>query len=165
MGADRWDEQVGSVADEAARLLESLRRSAGDPAPAATAPPASGSEAPPTDGRRGAPVGDPVAAAPSAGVPPRRAQDDSHRHEPSCDWCPLCRSAAVVRTLSPQTLARLADLAGLAATVLADLASTRAAATTEGTSARPDPAPPPPAAEPRPIPVHDADDPKEAPHG
>ena len=28
MGADRWDEQVGSVADEAAKLLESLRRSA-----------------------------------------------------------------------------------------------------------------------------------------
>ena len=30
MVAERWDEQVGSVADEAARLLESLRRSAAD---------------------------------------------------------------------------------------------------------------------------------------
>ena len=32
MGAEHWDEQVGSVADEATRLLQSLRRSAADAA-------------------------------------------------------------------------------------------------------------------------------------
>ena len=40
MGADRWDEQVGSVADEAAKLLESLRRSAETASGAAPAGPA-----------------------------------------------------------------------------------------------------------------------------
>jgi hypothetical protein len=35
VGADRWDEQVGSVADEAAKLLESLRRSAESETPRA----------------------------------------------------------------------------------------------------------------------------------
>ena len=35
MGAERWDEQVGSVADEATRLLESLRRTAGSAAESA----------------------------------------------------------------------------------------------------------------------------------
>ena len=46
-------------------------------------------------------------------------------HDPFCTWCPLCRGAAVVRSLSPETLARLADLAALAATVLTDLAGSR----------------------------------------
>ena len=35
------------------------------------------------------------------------------------DRCPLCRTAEVVRSLSPETITRLADLATLAATVLA----------------------------------------------
>ncbi len=173
MGADRWDEQVGSVADEAARLLESLRRSTGDAAPAATAPSGSGPEAPATGGPGGPPTGDPVAtaasaagsAADSAGGPAHGPEGDEPAHEPFCAWCPLCRSAAAVRTLSPETLSRLADLAGLAATVLADLASTRAAATTEGAPGPVDPTPAPAAAGPRPIPVHDADDPQEAPRG
>ena len=169
MGADRWDEKVGSVADEAARLLESLRRSTGDAAPATPAPPGSGPEAPATDGRGGRPTGDSVAtaasAADSAAGPTQGPEGDVPAHEPFCAWCPLCRSAAVVRTLSPETLARLADLAGLAATVLADLASTRAAATTEGAPGPVDPTSAPAAAGPRPIPVHDADDPQEGPRG
>jgi hypothetical protein len=176
VGADRWDEQVGSVADEAARLLESLRRTTGDAAAAAAAAPGSRPEARATNGPGGPPTGDPVAtaaataasaadsAANSAGGPAHGPEGDAPAHEPFCAWCPLCRSAAVVRTLSPETLSRLADVAGLAATVLADLASTRAAATTEGAPGPVDPTPAP-AAGPRPIPVHDADDPQEAPRG
>ncbi|HEU5240666.1 MAG TPA: hypothetical protein VFU25_01515, partial [Ornithinibacter sp.] len=38
MAAERWDEQVGSVADEATRLLESLRRSAAEAQAAAGSP-------------------------------------------------------------------------------------------------------------------------------
>jgi hypothetical protein len=98
-------------------------------------------------------------------------------HDPFCTWCPLCRGAAVVRSLSPETLTRLADLAGLAATVLADLASTRTAAgppasgtdpadaatrATARPAIRPRRATPAPSA---PIPVRDADDPQEAPRG
>jgi hypothetical protein len=110
---------------------------------------------------------------------------DAAAHDPFCTWCPLCRSAAVVRSLSPETLAKLADLASLAATVLTDLASSRPAggppASTDGpdgsdgsdgsptrSTTRPRPATrvrrtsPAPS---RPIPVSDADDPQEAPRG
>jgi hypothetical protein len=161
VAAERWEDQVGSVADEAARLLESLRRSAetaATPSPAGEA-----STAPPTDDGP-----DAVPAAPAA------------PHDPFCTWCPLCRGAAVVRSLSPETLARLADLATLAASVLTDLASSRpgpgpapdAASDDAGRDPASGPAPTPrrrprrPApAKARPIPVSDADDPQEAPRG
>ena len=109
---------------------------------------------------------------------------DAAAHDPFCTWCPLCRGAAVVRSLSPETLAKLADLASLAATVLTDLASSRPAggppASTDGPTAPTAPRgpdavrhPPRPAtrarrttpAPSRPIPVSDADDPQEAPRG
>jgi len=163
VGAERWDEQVGSVADEAGRLLESLRRSAAAAANAADAATggAAGPEAgAPSDGSGSDP------AAPGSQGPPEHATDGPGvtppAHDPFCTYCPLCRGAAVIRSLSPETLSRLSELAGLAATVLADLASTR----TSGDSPASAPAPAPaPTATSRPIPVHDADDPKEAPRG
>jgi hypothetical protein len=146
---------VGSVADEATRLLESLRRSAAEAAEAGDRGPRAGSE------------GAPASAAEAGSAAPPRPDDvepDAGTHDPACQWCPLCRSAAVVRSLSPQTLDRLADLAGLAATVLADLASTRGAAdgsaSDRGADATSRPARPPSA---RPIPVTDADDTGEVP--
>ncbi|MFL6165497.1 MAG: hypothetical protein ACJ710_04375 [Ornithinibacter sp.] len=180
MGAERWDEQVGSVADEAGRLLESLRRSAAEsaaggcaaddgsdadgPAPAAGSAPASGTAG--------------SAAGAAEGMPGADSGPDASGHDPFCTWCPLCRGAAVVRSLSPETLAKLADLATLAATVLTDLASSRrgggppasdpdrpvtkhtaAPASPGHRSRRSGPAPS------RPIPVSDADDPQEAPRG
>lgn len=149
MGAEQWDAQLGSVADEAARLLESLRRSAGE----AQAPPASGPR--PDPGTEEA--GDCGHACPTG----------SGEHDPVCQWCPICRGAAVVRSLSPQTLARLADLAALAATVLTDLASARTPPGEEDPDSGA-PATRRPAVHPapsRPIPVRDADDPQEAPRG
>ena len=161
MGADRWDEQVGSVADEAAKLLESLRRSA---------------ETPGADADAHGP------GAPHEGEDPASASEREHpapgsgAHDPFCTWCPLCRTAEVVRSLSPETITRLADLATLAATVLADFASTRTSADPSdagraGPERRPAPRPSPS----RPIPVRDADhqdpadrdadDPQEAPRG
>jgi hypothetical protein len=173
VGAERWDEQVGSVADEAGRLLESLRRTAAESA-ARESVGHDGADAEgraPAAGSRSA-SGSAGAAAAAAGGP------DGSRHDPSCTWCPLCRGAAVVRSLSPETLAKLADLATLAATVLTDLASSRPA------GGPPASGPDEPAAEPargsarpghrsrhpgpaqsRPIPVIDADDPQEAPRG
>ncbi len=152
MAAERWDEQVGSVADEATRLLEALRRSADDTAdPRVTEGDAVETPGtPPVDGE---------AAPPTAG------------HDPACTWCPLCRSVAVLRSLSPETLVRLADLAGVAASVLTDLARSRAGsppedtmadegATTAATTAA---AAGPSTAEAHRIPVLDADDPQEAP--
>jgi hypothetical protein len=101
---DRWDEQLGSVAEEAQRLLESLRRAGGGPGP------------------------EDDEGAPSA---PRAAEDRSAEEawvctDPFCRSCPLCRTVAVVRGLSPETLRRLADLATVAAGVLVDLAGDRA---------------------------------------
>jgi hypothetical protein len=220
VGVERWDDQVGSVADEAARLLESLRRTAAEsavgesvghdgadaagPAAAAGSTSASASAGAGTTGaagaagagagegaaERGMPGATPAGAgtggagagegaaergmpgATSAGGPDRSA------HDPFCTWCPLCRGAAVVRSLSPETLGKLADLATLAATVLTDLASSRPAGGppashpdhrapgTGGATARPGqrsrrPGP----AQSRPIPVSDADDSQEAPRG
>ena len=183
MGAERWDEQVGSVADEATRLLESLRRSAEAAAQPPTADPGV-ADPPAADRSTGEPRPD---AGASSGAP--AAGPDPSAHDPFCAWCPLCRGAAVVRSLSPETLARLADLAALAATVLTDLAGSRAGgdqpASGGATDAANDAAddgegsrdrarrPAPRAARPRrttpapsnPIPISDADDPQEEPRG
>lgn len=146
MGAERWDEQVGTVADEAARLLESLRRTAAEAA----------ADAAPTDPA-------PATATPRDGT--ARPEDDDTAgpgcSDPFCQWCPLCRTAAVVRSLSPETLARLADLAGVAAAVLTDLASARGRDAPVPTTAPDDDH----AGRSRPIPVRDADDPQEDPRG
>jgi hypothetical protein len=182
VGAERWDEQVGSVADEAGRLLESLRRTAAESAGRGSAaddgPEAAGPA--PAAGSGSAGSGSAGAAAPSGGMPggANDAGPDGSGHDSFCTWCPLCRGAAVVRSLSPETLAKLADLATLAATVLTDLASSRpggdppasgpdhpatasagAAAPPRHRSRHTGPAPS------RPIPVSDADDPQEAPRG
>jgi hypothetical protein len=151
VAAERWDEQVGSVADEAARLLESLRRSAAEAADAATGAPD------PADAPAGTAGGDDAT--------PPGPEDHAHaspvgngEHDPVCQWCPICRGAAVVRSLSPETLTRLADLASLAAGVLADLAVARGtpAASAPGGGAPATPRRPAPAVS-RPIPVRDAD--------
>lgn len=106
MDADaRLDAAVGSVAEEATRLLEALGR---PPAP----------DAPDTPDTPGA-------AAPAAD---RGSAASEHVHvamgdAQTCTWCPVCRSVGVLRSVSPETLSRLADLATAAATVLADLAT------------------------------------------
>ena len=70
-------------------------------------------------------------------LPPTAAEPGRAAHDPFCTWCPLCRGAAVVRSLSPETLARLADLAALAATVLTDLAGSRTTGGAAGIRAGP----------------------------
>jgi hypothetical protein len=147
VAGDGWDEQVGSVAEEAQRLLESLRR-AGDAVPEPDT-----DEAP--AGSREGPGG---AAEGGAGEGAAAAGGSWTCTDPFCRACPLCRTVAVVRGLSPETLARLSDLATVAAAVLSDLAGERARGAEE--PAR-DPGPgrhrsAPPAASP--IPVRDADD-------
>lgn len=156
MAADRWDEQVGTVADEAARLLESLRSMTAEQDTA-------GGEDTFEQSHRGDGTESPGPDRAPGGAP-------DPGHDPVCQWCPLCRGAAVVRSLSPETLARLADLAVLAAGVLADL-SARQGPTASGTSGaggdagergsrRPAPSPP----KSRPVPVVDIDVPEEGPH-
>lgn len=107
MTAEGWHDQVGSVAEEAGRLLQSLRRSDRD-----------GGEQPPTDDAPGAPRAD--------DAPRHEAAGGFSCDDPVCQWCPVCRASAFVRQLSPETLTGLAELAGFAATVLGDLAASRA---------------------------------------
>ncbi|KGN33194.1 hypothetical protein N802_14185 [Knoellia sinensis KCTC 19936] len=124
----RVDAAVGSVAEEAARLLAALGRPAGghnEPTPG------SGPEAPTADGARGDDSADHAAGAGGAGPAdtqaPGRDGHAQHVHvamgdAETCTWCPVCRSISVLRGVSPETLARLADLATAAATVLTEMA-------------------------------------------
>ncbi|MEO7267983.1 MAG: hypothetical protein ABIW49_02125 [Knoellia sp.] len=108
MDADaRLDAAVGSVADEAARLLEALGRARAprDESPSGTAESAGTDE----------PLDD-------ASVPPEHVHVAMGDAE-TCTWCPVCRSVTLLKGVSPETLGRLADLATAAATLLADLAS------------------------------------------
>lgn len=119
MAEEAWDIAIGSVADEATRLLESLRRTTGaDPSGAAR------------------PFTDP-GPAPSPGSTPDPSAETTH--DPTCTWCPVCRTVRVARSLSPETLSRLADLAGFAAGVLDDLATRRANAAADARAETPGP--------------------------
>lgn len=127
MDADaRLDAAVGSVAEEAAKLLEAFGRS--QARPRRDADPA-GSDGTPDPGASGPPGGD------GSGEPgPRSDPGADHVHvamgdAETCSWCPVCRSVTLLRGVSPETLGRLADLATAAATVLADLATRHTEAT------------------------------------
>lgn len=151
------DAAVGSVAQEAALLLRALREH--------------GEAASPGARTASAPA---AAAAPglSAVPPPPKPHDhdhdhDQHDHQPhdhetpapgsTCTWCPLCRTVDMVRSLSPETLERLADLATVAATAVAELA-VQARRGQAAEPPNPPPAPPPrPAAQTVPV----TDDPEE----
>ena len=121
MDADaRLDAAVGSVADEAAKLLEAWGRTRvpRDESPSATTD---------SEGPR-----------PSARPFTDSSQPPEHGHvamgdAESCTWCPVCRSVTVLKGVSPETLGRLADLATTAAALLADLANrhTESSPTTE----------------------------------
>ncbi|WP_404383265.1 hypothetical protein LL946_18265 [Knoellia locipacati] len=103
MDADaRLDAAVGSVAEEATRLLEALGRG---PQPRPDEGPTAQEDLDDPDQQEGEHV--------------HVAMGDAE----SCTWCPVCRSVTALRGVSPETLSRLADLATTAATVLADLAS------------------------------------------
>ncbi|MDT0214836.1 hypothetical protein Q9R29_13160 [Rothia sp. ARF10] len=130
MDADaRLDAAVGSVAEEAARLLEALGR-----------------PQTPTDdtaatsnfhhGERSAPTGDEDAAGPEGSEHVHVAMGDAQ----SCTWCPVCRSVTALRSVSPETLTRLADLATTAATLLGELATRHTEGSGAGTASRPAPA-------------------------
>lgn len=115
---EAFDAAIGSVAEEAAKLLFVLGNAGQDAAPM-----------------------DHPGAADSRDTPDPRdmPEPDGHvamGHAESCTWCPVCRSVTLARSLSPETLERLADLAQVAAATLAQLA-TRATGRTGGTDRHP----------------------------
>lgn len=125
---DSINDMVGSVAEETARLLESLRRSYGGEDAAA------GEAATDHDDEVEIEVTD--ADQPASGPRAREPRCEcGHGQEmtgpvrmgesASCAYCPICRGVGLARTLTPETLGRLADVAALAATALTDLATRR----------------------------------------
>lgn len=125
MDADaRLDAAVGSVADEAAKLLEALGRS----------------QAPRRQSSSGTAESDEAPESSESFDDSSAPQDHVHvamGDAETCTWCPVCRSVTLLKGVSPETLGRLADLATAAATLLADLASRH----TESSSATPERAP------------------------
>lgn len=111
------DEPVGSVAEETARLLAAL--GLGTPRDPGPAP---------------------------EGHPPPDHHDEGHAHDGHaheghragehvragdavvCSLCPLCQAIGLARTVNPELLDRLADLAALAARTLRELATQAAPA-------------------------------------
>ncbi len=143
---ERQEERTGraaasTVADEAARLIEALGAWATHASPTAgtaTTPP------PADDGQEGAATGTGPAAPPhdDPGTPyddPGTAgrgedPDGSSRCEHcgagtgvgrsiSCQVCPICQGIALLRAVRPETVDRLADLAGALAATLRDVAA------------------------------------------
>ncbi len=123
---------VGSVADEAARLMDALGGWA------ATARYAAGTrhteddaEAPRTEGD--AAPGDGGATADAC---PTCGTETGVGQAISCQVCPVCQGIALLRSVRPETVDRLADLAGALAATLRDIAAqgreTRTAPDAEG---------------------------------
>ena len=159
-GSGQGREPVGSVAEETARLVEALGGWAGglrSPAPA-SAP-------------DGADTSGPGRSA-DGGGPPRsgaNAEEAGTRHTVRCEHCgvasragealacqlcPLCQGIALLRTVRPETVERLADLAAALSGALRDIAADRFAEP---------PAPPPRGQRVQDISVDDEDEPGPAP--
>src|SRR5450631_235263 len=132
---------IGTVAQEAARLIEDMATMArsgssrsDDPSPYAGGPPPE----PVSPEARHAP---PPAADPEASDEPAPAVcsvcgGEGDNTPATCRLCPLCRGIALLRAVRPETVDLLADLAVAIAASLRDVA-TRARAADPASSARP----------------------------
>ena len=105
--ADHEHPGVGSVAEEAARLLDALggwASTAHNPYAAKPATPASGEDGPRCE---------------SCGAQNGMGQ------AVTCQLCPVCQGLTLLRAVRPETVDRLADLAGAVTEVLRDIAAAR----------------------------------------
>ncbi|MEO7132193.1 MAG: hypothetical protein ABIZ07_12540 [Dermatophilaceae bacterium] len=112
--------RVGTVADEAARLVELLasRPTWTDPVRRP------GPETGPTTDRAGAddPMGE---TGPDGSRPGARGECTCGGRAPACQVCPVCQLISFASQISPETFDRAADLIDFAATALRDLATAR----------------------------------------
>ncbi|MDF2092373.1 hypothetical protein P0Y31_08465 [Knoellia sp. 3-2P3] len=173
-GQRQGREPVGSVAEETARLLEALGGWAeGLGVPAGEAPAADHGAGDHDDGDHD----DEATAAPGADRDQRDQRAHGHaagaRHTTRCEHCgvssragealtcqlcPVCQGISLLRSVRPETVERLADLAAALSGALRDIAADRFG----------QPPPPPPPAPPRgqrvqDIAVDDEDEPGTAP--
>jgi len=126
---------VGSVAEEAARLLDALLsgEAMGDVPPQRAAAPGEPSPAAPGEPSPGAPGEVPTAAGASGTASPGQDSSCGHRSgaedQPVCHLCPVCQLIRTVRAVNPETVDRLADLAAAVSQTLRDVAANRWAQT------------------------------------
>lgn len=167
-GSGQGREPVGSVAEETARLVEALggwAEGLRPPAPAAAPSDAERTDAANTHGQRSE-------RNEGGGAPPRSGggtDEAGTRHTVRCEHCgvasragealacqlcPLCQGIALLRTVRPETVERLADLAASLSGALRDIAADRF---------REPPAPPPRGQRVQDISVDDEDEPGPAP--
>ena len=129
---------VGTVAEEAARLLDALggwaaqAGYAAQPAPRHTGTPERSDEEGTADAAQHA--DEPEGAHPASHCE-RCGAADGAGQAVVCRLCPVCQAIGILRSVRPETVDRLADLAGAVAATLRDLADQRRA---DG----PDPEPP-----------------------
>jgi hypothetical protein len=128
---DQHQAPIGTVAEEAARLvaaMATMARSSADPGPDPS-PYAGPEDAPPGDASS---AGASSAGAPSAGASSAGARStgacsacggDSDGTPVACKLCPLCQGIALLRSVRPETVDRLADLASALAAGLRDMAT------------------------------------------
>ncbi len=166
---DQPQPSIGTVAEEAARLISAvatMARSSTFPSenPANSPSPYAGGPArgsmPPRDGhvppgsgpvppRPAGPVPPPHAGTMPSDAGPQRAEGtcgacggESSGTPVACKLCPLCQGIALLRSVRPETVDRLADLASAMAEGLRDLATqSRASGPAAEASARPGMAP------------------------
>ena len=128
--ADQDRPAVGSVAEEAARLLDALGGWASSAHASYAAQPASSEGPAPREAAdEGRPDGERGGRCASCG-----AQDGVGRAV-TCQLCPVCQGIGLLRAVRPETVDRLADLAGALAATLRDIAGARRADTGTATSA------------------------------
>ncbi len=121
---DQPQPSIGTVAEEAARLISAVATmartsadTAHDPSPYAGEP----EDAPPQRASSpDAPSGDP---SPNAARSCSACGGESDGTPVACRLCPLCQGIALLRSVRPETVDRLADLASAVATTLRDMAT------------------------------------------
>lgn len=121
--ADDERPAVGTVAEEAARLLDALGGWAGSTQTGYAARPAHGAASPDEDGPEEEdsppPAGGHESRCSSCGA------ENGVGQAVTCQLCPVCQGIGLLRSVRPETVDRLADLAGALAATLRDIASQR----------------------------------------
>lgn len=130
---------VGSVAQEAARLLDAIGGWVSTSGYAAAPAPGDAADGAVTADDPDGVVPDGAASdtgrAEGAEVPPDETRTHAAGHcehcgaasdagrPRTCQWCPVCQGLDLLRSVRPETVDRLADLAGALATALRDVAT------------------------------------------
>jgi len=113
---DQHQAPIGTVAEEAARLvaaMATMARSSADPGP----------DPSPYAGPEDAPPGDASSAGARSTGACSACGGDSDGTPVACKLCPLCQGIALLRSVRPETVDRLADLASALAAGLRDMAT------------------------------------------